>query len=213
MSVDEASSTIARELASQFNCHTAILYGSRARGDWTESSDYDVLGVSDTATRVIRHAYESDAGYIDGFIYPTSHLQEPDQTHIYMRDGIVLFERDRFGSVLLSKLAEIFEAGPSVLADETTMIRVWIRKMIARAKAEDTEGFYRKHWLIYSLLEDYFTLRGRWYEGPKKAFSLMRASDESTFSLFERVLRDSRDLKALAELADRILDYPAAANR
>lgn len=197
---------IADDLVSQFNCHTVILYGSRARGDWTTSSDYDILGVSDTATRIARHAYEDAGVYVDGFIYPTAILNDPDSTHLYMRDGVVVLERDGYGSELLSKLAKIFAAGPNVPEDETEMKRVWIRKMIARSKAGDIEGLYRKHWLIYSLLEDYFTLRGRWYEGPKKAFAELRTLDESTFLLFERVLEDSRDLNTTEQLATRVLD-------
>ena len=34
-----------RHLTEQFGCHTAILYGSRARGDWDAASDIDVIWI------------------------------------------------------------------------------------------------------------------------------------------------------------------------
>ena len=49
-------------------------------------------------------------------------------------------------------------------------IKVWHLKMADRAKVNDLEGKYRKIWLIYALLEDFFTLRNISYEGPKIAF-------------------------------------------
>lgn len=36
---------IVDELISLHHCHTIILYGSRARGDFTVTSDYDVAGI------------------------------------------------------------------------------------------------------------------------------------------------------------------------
>jgi predicted nucleotidyltransferase len=35
-----------------YGCHTVILYGSRARGDATAESDYDVLGVRDSGEAI-----------------------------------------------------------------------------------------------------------------------------------------------------------------
>ena len=35
---------IASDLKEKHHCHTVILYGSRARGDYTDTSDYDIAG-------------------------------------------------------------------------------------------------------------------------------------------------------------------------
>jgi uncharacterized protein len=42
---------IVNELITQKNCHTIILYGSRARGAYTSTSDYDVAGISKNGER------------------------------------------------------------------------------------------------------------------------------------------------------------------
>lgn len=39
------------ELIKKHRCHTVILYGSRARGDFTEQSDYDLMGVKKTGKK------------------------------------------------------------------------------------------------------------------------------------------------------------------
>ena len=202
--MDDVTKKIADELKSKFNCHTVVLYGSRARGDWNEASDYDILGVSDNVDRVIRHAYRLGPDYIDGFVYPTATLATPDSSHLYMREGIVIFERDGFGRKLISALADLFAAGPRYAADELEMKRIWAQKMIERAKRGDSEGLYRKHWLIYSLLEDYFTFRGLWYEGPKKAFAYLNSNDPAMSAKFEAVLRTPNDLEALSQLASLV---------
>lgn len=39
------------ELVKKEKCHTVLLYGSRARADATETSDYDLMGVRKTGTK------------------------------------------------------------------------------------------------------------------------------------------------------------------
>src|SRR4051794_38471595 len=70
----------------------------------------------------------------------------------------------------LEGIAKLFQAGPKKLpADEIEARKTWARKMLARARQGDTEGDYRRSWLLMALLEDYFVIRGDWYHGPKKA--------------------------------------------
>ena len=48
MTESQILEAITQELCDQHGCHTVILYGSRARGDATEASDYDILGIRDS---------------------------------------------------------------------------------------------------------------------------------------------------------------------
>ena len=49
--------------------------------------------------------------------------------------------------------------------------KCWIE--LSKAQG-DLEGNFRRVWLLYALLEDYFALRGMWYEGPKAALKWLR---------------------------------------
>ncbi len=44
---DPVVNAIIDELTKIYHCHTIVLYGSRARGDFTETSDYDIAGITD----------------------------------------------------------------------------------------------------------------------------------------------------------------------
>ena len=48
---DPVLQQIIDELRATHGCHTFILYGSRARGDFTPSSDYDILGIRPSGVR------------------------------------------------------------------------------------------------------------------------------------------------------------------
>lgn len=196
---------IINELKTNFHCHTVVLYGSRARGDWSDSSDFDILGVSDDIAKVTRHAYKLEDSFVDGFVYPTSALKEIDASHLYMRDGKVLFERDSFGTELLNKIAAVYSTGPVVPEDELNMKKVWAEKMLERVRRGDAEGEYRRHWLIYALLEDYFTFRGLWYEGPKKAFSYLSQNDMEVYNQFLTVFNSPKSIDELEKLAKLIV--------
>ena len=48
MDFNTLKTLLIRELIGNHGCHTVILYGSMARGDATECSDVDVLGIRET---------------------------------------------------------------------------------------------------------------------------------------------------------------------
>ncbi|HHT0594103.1 TPA: nucleotidyltransferase family protein [Legionella anisa] len=51
MTNDPILKAIVEELMSLYHCHTIILCGSRARGDFTASSDNDVAGIMKTGEK------------------------------------------------------------------------------------------------------------------------------------------------------------------
>lgn len=73
--------------------------------------------------------------------------------------------------------------------------------MISRAKVADLEGRFRFSMLKVSLLEDYFLLRDKWYQGSKESFSWLRENDPQTFIKFEKIYQPNASLKDLEELA------------
>ena len=69
----------------------------------------------------------------------------------------------------------------------------------------DVEGNYRRVWLLYALLEDYFLLRGLWYEGPQLGLAWLRTHDPPTFAAYGEALLPGAGLEAIESLVDHVL--------
>jgi predicted nucleotidyltransferase len=197
---------IVDELKSIYHCHTVILYGSRARGDYTATSDYDVAGISSSGEKKrIARFDEKHNVYHDIFIYPENDFSSLKEEHLTMADGVVIIDHNDFGKNLILKLRQMFEESESISKDEIQIRKVWYRKMLSRASVDDLEGRYRHIWAIFTIIEDYFAFKGLRYQGPKKAFQYLEANDPEALLLFKDALYDTNDLKALNKLITRIV--------
>lgn len=180
---------LCNELVQDGGAHTVLLYGSRANGSEDQDSDCDIAAFApreDTGrdTRVV------DGVFLDVFVYPESVLlQQPATEFLKLRQSVVLVQRAQQADRFLQGLQALFAQGPPALpADEARARRSWAWKMVARMERGDAEGHYRRAWLLTSLLEDYFALRGQWYEGPKKALQWLGEHDAATAAAMEAAL-------------------------
>jgi uncharacterized protein len=168
-------------------CHTAILYGSRARGDATLQSDVDLLCVRE-AGPAVRDARIVDGLYLDAFIYPETMLRTLEPSLLRVLGGIVVCERGGFGSALLAQIEEFHDRGPTLLPDdERKALLVWSQKMLDRCRGQHgLEANYRRMFLLVRALEDYFLLRNAWFRGEKAALAWLHQHENATYELFER---------------------------
>ena len=191
---------ISSELKGKYNVHTVILYGSRARNEHGPASDYDIVGIG-SVDRVIRDARTWNGFFLDAFVYPESKIQSPDASMLHMREGVVLFEKGDTGTQFLKALDEIYSRGPEKLPPDEIHARiVWASKMIERARQQDTEGNYRRVWLLTALVEDYFLIRGLWYSGPKKALSWLAKNNPPVYAAYEKALKPNAELADIEDL-------------
>ncbi len=205
MTKDRILDRAVSDIVAQHRCHSVVLYGSRARGDWTDESDYDLIGFRDEGEKR-RDARLIDGKFIDAFVYPVSDVIDREQDFLRIRQGTVLIEEHGFATRLLGKLDDIYTSGPPPLPeDERNAIQLWIGKMLARIAKGDLEGNYRRAWLQYDLIESYFALRKQWYLGPKEAFRWLSEHDRASYSLFELALRPNADLADIQRLAEKVL--------
>lgn len=202
---EEYLSRFQKLLVDTHACHTVILYGSRSRGAETADSDYDLIGFSDSG-KSYRVAEVIDGQYIDAFVYGSDALNGRDLEFLRIRDGRILVEKDAAGSDLLKRLQELFQKGPDPLSEsDINLQKVWVEKMLGRIKRHDIEGNFRRVWLQHDLLEMYFSLRTRWYLGPKESFVWLAEHDGTTFDLFQKALAPESSLSDLELLARRVV--------
>jgi hypothetical protein len=182
-------------LREQFSCVTAILYGSRARGDWDASSDIDVIAFG-TAHDTGHIAHRWQNLFLDLFLYPPGTKPEHDWLRIH--DGRVLFQQGCEGDEVLAATNDMFVSGPKKMSpSDAQTTRLWLDKMIARAEKGDVEGNYRRHWLLKEILEIYFLLRGRWYLGPKKSLTLLQEQSPEHFEVFRKAFMPNAGMAEL----------------
>ena len=210
VAVSSALPGIISELRTVYGCHTIILYGSRARGEQDESSDYDLAGICETGEQALIHdARNFNGASLDAFIYTEAELAVLKPDMIRFRNAKVLLEKDGYGAGLIARSAELFKAGPKPLrADEASSLKNWIGKMlvrISRGGPEDVDANYRRVWLLHDLPEIYFKLRSTWYLGPKESFAWLRTNDPATYQAFATALTPDASRGAIRILAERIL--------
>ena len=193
-------------------CHTVILYGSRARGEATPASDYDVLGIRDFGPS-LRDARFYKGVYLDLFVYPKEEWVDPKQEMVHVRQGIVLIEKDGIGQQVLARLQEMYNAGPEKMPDDQMIaLRLWALKSLSRVKAGGVEGNFRRMEFIPALLEQYFTTRNEWYLGPKASLRWLSEHRPDVFGAFECALRPSATQDELENLVSLVYPQTSSAS-
>jgi hypothetical protein len=203
--MDELLDAVVQELCDRHGCHTVILYGSHARGDANPESDVDLLGIRAEGP-AYRDARPWRGTFLDAFIQPESDFAAPNDEQLKLLGGRVLVEQGDVGTRLLAAVDAVYAAGPrKQAAHERAVTRSWLEKTLHRIARGDLEGHYRRVMLLYQALEDYFTLRDRWYLGPKAAFAWMRQQDPETYRRFEEALAPGADLAAIRAMVEAVL--------
>ncbi|HWO08378.1 MAG TPA: nucleotidyltransferase domain-containing protein [Polyangiaceae bacterium] len=182
-------------------CHTAILYGSWARGRADADSDIDLLCVRREGP-TYRDARIIDGIYLDAFVYSEASLATPEPGLLRILGGCVLCESDGFGTALLANVQSFHDGGPKPMAEDARRVAVlWSGKMLERFRDEcGLEASYRRMQLFTQSLEDYFALRGLWFKGAREAFEWLRQHDAPAHEQFERAARNDakhRDFTSL----------------
>jgi hypothetical protein len=189
------------EMQRSHHAHTIILYGSRARGDATHDSDVDIACFADVA-EVYRDARLWSAYYLDAFIYPTASLHAPSvDDMLKLCGGKVLLDARNLADALLSSLSMHLHKPVAPLAkSEIQMRSVWANKMLARIARGDIEANYRRHWLLFQLLEDCYAIAELRYPGPKLAFADLASRAPATRDAFQRALAPDASHQSICDL-------------
>jgi hypothetical protein len=150
-----------------------------------------------------------DGIYIDAFIYPEATLKTLEPSLLRILGGVVIRERDGFGSALLAQLRELHERGPVPMPDdERRALIVWSQKMLDRFRGQGgLEADYNRMSLLLRALEDYFALRNAWFRGSKLAFEWLFQHDGSAYASFERAAQPGASDDAFADLVRTVYAF------
>lgn len=176
-------------LIEKYRCKTIILYGSYARGDETEESDIDVLCFKD-GKKELNDTSLFKGKQLDVWVKETNEKLDP-KDFLHIIDGQVIHDSNSFGEKLLKSISQIYTRGPEEIDYNQKLFLIdWMNKMYIRSTRKDAEGSYRHHWLVRDILEIYFELNNKWYEGPKKSLKWLKEHDNEMFELYNKVLKD-----------------------
>ncbi|PAX52667.1 nucleotidyltransferase domain-containing protein [Brunnivagina elsteri] len=210
---DPILTAVVDELSSEQNCHTVILYGSRAKGTHTANSDYDILAVREIG-QTTRDARLWNGAYLDIFIYNEGDILDIDASFLRLLGGIVLrcpttrqgvSTHQGIGHQLLAKVAALYASTPPALQpNEIELRRIWLYKMLERIATGDIEANYRGVWLLYALLEDYFDLRQQWYLGSKASWNWLQVHDQESYATFAAALKPGASISAIQSLVGTV---------
>jgi hypothetical protein len=207
MNEEQAHAEIIQTLTVDHGCHAVILYGSRARGDFQSTSDWDVAGIREGgATAPLRVARAFHGAWLDAFVYADAAFAVIDPELLCFLPARILVDDRGFAKTLLERIITLDQQGPPPLPEgEEEMVRVWYAKMLVRIVRGDLESKYRQVELLFQALDNYFKLRRLWYRGPKAGLPWLARHDPETHAAFVRALEPYASLGDLQALIQRVL--------
>jgi mannose-6-phosphate isomerase-like protein (cupin superfamily) len=107
-------SNLISEMLEKHNCHSIILYGSRADNSHNEQSDIDIVCFTENSDSYTDCRLR-DGIFLDAWIYPESYISNLEH-FLKLINGKVLIQKDKFGEDLLEKVKELFERGSEKLS-------------------------------------------------------------------------------------------------
>lgn len=195
------------ELTALHGCHSWILYGSRAHGTETATSDIDIIGFGPRAEpasdcRRWRHYW------LDAWLYAETDAAEPG-AFLHLQGGRILRERDAFATRLLTRVAQDLKRPPEPLKPHQRQhLQTWLRKTLDRIRTGDAEGWFRRYWMSAELLENYCALSGMRFRGFKTSLKEVAETDPETHRLLIQLYGPQADLALLEQLVGRLLQLP-----
>ncbi len=191
---------IIRYLLDTYHPRSLLVYGSYARGDMDESSDFDCMVIVDAKEK------DHDDQVIDGvpldcFIFTAEEAAAEDvDPFLTAYDSRIICD-DGTGAALKARVRRYVDEHTVTEQSDKEFIAAWIRKTVRRMRKGDDEGSYRALLFLSESLEDYCSLRNLFYFGSKKTIALLKRDDPAGYELFRHAVTGRTDdaIRAWAE--------------
>lgn len=183
-------------LQQTYHPRAILLYGSYARGDADQYSDFDCMVIVDSKS--VKH----DARIIDGvpldcFIFTAAETVTEDPEAFLTAYHAELAIDDGVGQALQTRVQKYVRDKQKADAGEKAFIRSWAQKTLHRIQKGDDEGQYRAVVLLNESLPDYYALRDLFYFGSKEAIRHIKDTDAKGYQLFHQAVhaRTNNDIE------------------
>jgi predicted nucleotidyltransferase len=165
--------TIVDFLTTQYDCHTVLLYGSRAENRHTPESDWDIVALTRGKQRRWCNTILQGVGEVNALIFPDSAATSAKMAEILdlqsfcfpLRFARILRETsEQFGTMIIERAKEIYASPPAPLAPgfRDTIRHYYTDLTLAllrNPEIPDMVKHYQYHECILKSLHHYFTLR------------------------------------------------------
>jgi predicted nucleotidyltransferase len=197
---------IEHHIRTTYGAHTIILYGSRARGEAKDNSDYDIIAFRGLGTPEESKYDLFKGASLDIHFYPDEVLKDmyPSMVLGFVKGNVILCQKDHFGDQFIQHFKKIYDRGFNLpdslkqqVVDEIKTTFLKIDNTLA--------GYYYQYRLLSSLLGHYFTLRNFYYLGPRESFAWLKKNDLSTYYAFEKALKPGASLNSIKQLVNRVI--------
>ena len=200
------------EILRRHGAHTVILYGSRARGDDTATSDVDMIAV-----RATGGPHRDVAAWrglsLDVHVHDEAGLaalieqRTPDLVH-----ARVLAQREGYGDAVVARVRERLAIPPVPLSDDDwRALWAWATKMRARVRHPDaTLAAFHRATLLVEALPSWAQVRRRWFFGGKAALGEFSRTDPALHAAWVAAASPTADAAAFDRLLERVFDPGAA---
>ncbi len=177
-----------------------LIYGSFARGDNDEYSDFDCMVIVDAKTA--KHDDSIIGGVqLDCFVFTADEIESEDaETFLTAYDAQIPVD-DGIGKSLQYRVRRYVREHEKMDEREKEFIVSWFRKTMKRMDKGDDEGDHRALALLWESLCDYMMLRDMFYFGSKETIGYLKKNDPAGYELFHEAVsgRTNDAIKAWAQ--------------
>jgi len=197
---------IVQHVREKYGTSTVILYGSRARGEASEKSDYDIIGLLNSG-----EAQESPEVFkgarLEISLYSQSVKEEMAADlpfSFFWEEGAILHQSHHEGEQFIEDVKKAFYNNKNESRQTNKNIIRLLAINLNRAQENETrEHFYRHRFLMLSLVE-YFPIRNLTYKGPRKSLEWLRKNDPLTYTAFSKAMAPQASFDDLQMLLKQI---------
>lgn len=203
------------------NSVLAILAGSVVRGEGTETSDLDIVIITDSEELPYRKSVIYQKWPIELFVYNEKTYKEHcqrgvDQARPYllsmMVEGIPIIDRDKNFHILKREGEEILNLGPRELNEkEIENYRYMISDLLEDLKGsvDNYESIFIVNKLSFVLSEFIMRLNRRWIGDGKWSYKVLRDFDDELAQVFTEAFSafySKSDKQRLVDFTEQILE-------
>jgi|GEM_PF-601105 len=197
---------IVQHIREKYAASAVILHGSRARGEASEKSDYDIIGVLKSGEPQ-EYLEDFKGARLDIALYPQK-IDKEDAEDLpiafFWEEAAILHQRHHEGEQFIKDIKKAFFIKKNdCFQTRKDRVRSLIINLDRSQENEIREHFYRHRFLTLSLVE-YFPIRNLVYKGPRKSLGWLKKNDPLTYKAVSKAMAPQASIEDLHALLKQV---------